>query len=454
MYGTVVGEALAPIPRGAAITTSNTRHQGSSFARRAISDIWRAPDVEKWKNRAFFGFHREDGQVGTRNYWLVVPLVFCENNNILALRRAFSRVLGDAAPDYYDRYVAELAQSYRSGGFEILKDHKFTDFREEKPTTSLFPNLDGVKFLTHDLGCGGTRQDARSLCGLLAGYIHHPNVAGATILSLGCQNAEVSLLQEEIRKRDPDFQKPLLIFDQQKSSLESSMMTAAIHDTFVELAKANELRRSPAPLSSLTIGLKCGGSDGFSGISANPALGHVSDLVAALERKSIRQIPELCGAEQSLIDRCSSDALVNRFISLMENYAARAQAVGSGFDMNPSPGNIRDGLITDAMKSNGAARKGGTSPVADVLRLSRIRHQKWIEPPLHPRQRCGSGYRTSRGWSESRPLYYRPWHSHWESHLPRHENFHQYGSGTPHARHHRFRLWRYYSRRKNHRRNR
>jgi altronate hydrolase len=368
MYGTVVGEAVTPISRGSAITTANTRHRGSSFAPRGVPHSWNPPDIQKWKLRTFMGFHRQDGQVGSRNYWLVVPLVFCENNNILALRRAFSKVLGDVAPDCYDHYVAELAQAYRTGGPAKLKDHRFVDVPEERRSARLFPNLDGVKFLTHDMGCGGTRQDARSLCGLIAGYIHHPNVAGTTILSLGCQNAEISLLQEEIRKRDPQFQKPLLIFDQQKSSVESSMITAAIRDTFLELAKANELTRSPAPLSALTIGLKCGGSDGFSGISANPAIGHVSDLLAALEGKSIlSEFPELCGAEQNLIDRCTSEDLANRFISLMESYAARAQAVGSGFDMNPSPGNIRDGLITDAMKSNGAARKGGTSPVTDVL---------------------------------------------------------------------------------------
>jgi altronate hydrolase len=106
-------------------------------------------------------------------------------------------------------------------------------------------------------------------------------VAGATILSLGCQNAEVSILQEEIHKRNAKFQKPLLIFDQQKSSVESAMLTKAIRETFLELARANELQRAPAPLSALTIGLKCGGSDGFSGLSAHPAIGHVSDLIGA-----------------------------------------------------------------------------------------------------------------------------------------------------------------------------
>jgi altronate hydrolase len=116
------------------------------------------------------------------------------------------------------------------------------------------------------------------------------------------------------------------------------------------------------------VGLKCGGSDGFSGISANPAVGRISDTLAALGARSLlSEFPELCGVEQQLIDRCIETASADRFMQLMRDYASRAKAVGSGFDMNPSPGNIRDGLVTDAMKSAGAARKGGTSPVTAVL---------------------------------------------------------------------------------------
>jgi altronate hydrolase len=116
------------------------------------------------------------------------------------------------------------------------------------------------------------------------------------------------------------------------------------------------------------VGLKCGGSDGFSGISANPAVGRISDTLAALGARSLlSEFPELCGVEQQLIDRCIGKAAADRFMQLMRDYASRAKAVGSGFEMNPSPGNIRDGLVTDAMKSAGAARKGGTSPVTAVL---------------------------------------------------------------------------------------
>ena len=116
------------------------------------------------------------------------------------------------------------------------------------------------------------------------------------------------------------------------------------------------------------MGLKCGGSDGFSGISVNPAIGYASDLLTAVGGTTLlAEFPELVGVEQELVERCVSRGLAERFTGLMQSYAATAHAVGSGFEMNPSPGNIRDGLLTDAMKSAGAARKGGTAPITDVL---------------------------------------------------------------------------------------
>jgi altronate hydrolase len=202
----------------------------------------------------------------------------------------------------------------------------------------------------------------------LAGYITHPNVAGATVLSLGCQNAQVNILQTEIEKRDPNFAKPLYVLDQQKVGKESDLLPLAIKQTFAGLVEANKQTRKPAPLSHITIGLECGGSDGFSGISANPAIGYTSDLLVALGGKVIlAEFPELCGVEQNISDRCVTVDEAKRFSSLMKTYAERAEAAGSGFDMNPSPGNIKDGLITDAIKSAGAAKKGGTSPVEAIL---------------------------------------------------------------------------------------
>ena len=364
MYGVTVGRAREPIARGGLLTTSNVLHDAAGFTPRDGHYAWKAPDVERWKDRTFLGYHRQDGQVGTRNYWLVVPLVFCENRNIDALREAFEEELGYGRPRLYRQQVRALLQDYHAAGPTEASPAADSGAAEAR----VFPNVDGIKFLLHQGGCGGTRDDSRALCGLLAGYIHHPNVAGATVLSLGCQNAQVSDLMAELSLRDPSLSKPVLIFEHQKSGLESTMLSDAIRQTFDGLVAANKIERKPAPLSKLTVGLKCGGSDGFSGISANPALGHVSDMLAALGGKSLlSEFPELCGVEQNLIDRCAHEETAERFANLMRSYAARAKAVHSGFEMNPSPGNIRDGLLTDAMKSAGAARKGGTSPVEDVL---------------------------------------------------------------------------------------
>jgi altronate hydrolase len=309
----------------------------------------------------FRGYHRADGQVGTRNYWLVLPLVFCENRNIERMKEALEEELGYGSENSYRQHVRQLIERQAgNGSLAEAEDHR----RGER----VFKNLDGVRFLIHQGGCGGTRQDAQSLCGLLAGYIHHPNVAGATVLSLGCQNAQASMLIDELRARDPELRKPVLVFDQQKSGRESALMGQALDETFAALAEADRNQRAPAPLAALTVGLQCGGSDGFSGISANPTVGYVSDLVVGMGGKTmLSEFPELHGVEQELINRCATDQLAQRFRDLMQTYQARARAVQSGFEANPSPGNIADGLTTDAIKSAGAARKGGVSQVSDVI---------------------------------------------------------------------------------------
>lgn len=369
MYGLLVGVAVKNLQRGDLLSTRNIRHAAASFHESdAAAPPWVPPDISAWANKTFLGFHREDGQVGSRNYWLVLPLVFCENRNLAVLKQAFEEELGFAAPQIYRSQVAELARLYREGKSEELKKAAFGEMNRATASPKVFQNLDGIKFLLHEAGCGGTHEDARNLCGLLAGYIHHPNVAGATVLSLGCQHAQVPMLLEEIKLRDPHFKKPVLIFEQQKSPSEAAMMGKAIRETFLGMVEADKITRRPAPLSKLTLGLQCGGSDGFSGLSANPAIGHVSDILAALGGIGIlSEFPELCGVEQQLIDRCVRKEVGNRFANLMRDYAARAKAVHASFEMNPSPGNIRDGLLTDAMKSAGAAKKGGTSPVTAAV---------------------------------------------------------------------------------------
>ena len=368
MYGVLIGKATEAIGTGEKLTTRNVRHDASAFHEKTEDYHWEAPDTSRWNQKTFLGYARKDGQVGTRNYWLVVPLVFCENRNILVMKQAFEEELGFAPPQVYRRQVAELVRSYQEGKTPEKSGTIGGEGREPGRRPRIFDNVDGIKFLVHEAGCGGTREDANNLCGLIAGYIHHPNVAGATVLSLGCQHSQTAILREELKKRDRNLSKPLFVFEQQQSGSELNMLSEAIRKTFDGLVEANKLTRQPAPLSQLCVGLKCGGSDGFSGISANPAIGHTSDLLVALGGRTIlSEFPELCGVEQELINRSTKREVAERFMQLMTDYAARAKAVHSGFDMNPSPGNIRDGLLTDAMKSAGAAKKGGTAPVSAVL---------------------------------------------------------------------------------------
>ncbi len=369
MYGVLVGKANEPIPQGAPITTANIHHATSEFYLGQRKSDWQKPDVSKWKNKTFMGYHRQDGSVGTANHWIVIPLVFCENRNVEVLKEALVDNLGYSKPKAFQASVGGLIEMYKAGGSpdQILNTDLDTVYTEKR-TQKVFPNVDGIKFLSHSMGCGGTKSDAQTLCGLLAGYITHPNVAGATVLSLGCQNAQASILLDEIKKRDPYFKKPLVILEQQKEGTEQQLINKAIKQTFIGLIEANKLERKPAPLSKLCVGLECGGSDGFSGISANPALGAFSDRLVALNGSVIlSEFPELCGVEQELGDRCVDEEAALRFMNLMRTYSDRAEQAGSGFYANPSPGNIKDGLITDAIKSAGAAKKGGTSPVTDVL---------------------------------------------------------------------------------------
>ena len=368
MYGVLVGKANTAINKGEIITTENIKHDANAFHEKEGTIAWQKPDISKWKDRTFMGFPRKDGQVGTRNYWLVIPLVFCENRNVSVIKTAFEKGLGFAPTEVYNEQVQDLVSLYKSGDLDAIKTYKAEAVTLTNKRNTVFSNIDGIKFLTHEGGCGGTRQDSDALCALLAGYIHHPNVAGATVLSLGCQHAQVSILKAALNKLNPQFDKPVLVFEQQKSASEFEMLSDAIRETFLALVEADKITRQPSPLSKLTIGLECGGSDGFSGISANPAVGHTSDLLVALGGSSIlSEFPELCGVEQELINRCVEKNTADKFIHIMRAYESQAESAGSGFYMNPSPGNIKDGLITDAIKSAGAAKKGGISPVVDVL---------------------------------------------------------------------------------------
>lgn len=353
-YGVSVGCTVSPVRRGQVFTTENLHHIADPTELRDFDYPWARPDVSRFQGRTFMGYHRPDGKVGTANYWLFVPLVFCENKNLRVIEDTLNSVLGYKKENGYIRFARDL----------LGKEGALPPVAPER----IFPNVDGIRFLYHDGGCGGTRQDSETLLRLLAGYVHHPNVAGATVLSLGCQHAQVDWFREVQAQLYPGSQKPVIYLEQQQLRTEEALVQSAISLTIEQLHLANQMERKPAGLDKLVVGLECGGSDGFSGISANPAVGHASDLINALGGSTIlSEFPELNGVEQNIVDRCEDRALAEKFMSLQKAYSDRAAAVGSGFDKNPSPGNIRDGLITDAMKSAGAAKKGGHAPITGIL---------------------------------------------------------------------------------------
>ena len=376
MYGVLVGKIQHFVLKGMRMSTDNLKHAAEPYVYRKVNYEWHAPEVSKFMGRTFNGYHRKDGRVGTANYWLFIPTVFCENRNLDVIREALHNELGYAVTPKYKSYTHQLLEAYKKGEDVSNLNLTPTDALANKQNRP-FKNIDGIKFLNHQGGCGGIRQDAAVLSKLLAAYADHPNVAGVTVLSLGCQNLQSQDFLNDLKERNPNFDKPLFIYEQQQSQSEEQLISEAIKQTFLGLIEANKIERKPAPIDKLVLGVKCGGSDGFSGISANPAVGFTSDLLVALGGKVLlAEFPELCGAEQDLIDRTKDETKAKKFMSLMKAYSDSAESVGSGFHMNPSPGNIKDGLITDAIKSNGAAKKGGTSPVEDVL--------DYTEPAVKP----------------------------------------------------------------------
>src|SRR6186997_924640 len=224
MYGVLVGKAQSFIPRGGLMTTTNTKHAADRFAYRAAKYEWHAPDVSKFKGRTFNGYHRSDGRVGTANYWLFIPTVFCENRNLDVIREAMWNELGYAVTDRYKQFTHQMFRAHLSGN-DI--DNIDLNPIHSNNTDRYFKNVDGIKFLNHSGGCGCTRQDSATLGALLVSYADHPNVGGVTLLSLGCQHLQVKNLLNDLKQRNPSFNKPLYVFEQQQIQSEEQLITDA-----------------------------------------------------------------------------------------------------------------------------------------------------------------------------------------------------------------------------------
>jgi altronate hydrolase len=270
----------------------------------------------------FLGYVREDGRVGTRNYIAVVAASNCA------------------------AHTAELIAASYSG-------------------ETLPPNVDGVVAFPHGEGCGHSiGPDTEQLRRTLAGVLTHPNVSSAIILGLGC---EVNQIDHYLgpNRTSTDRIKGMTL---QESGGTRATIDAARSQIAALMERAASEKRVPCPASKIVLGLNCGGSDSFSGITANPALGYCSDLLAAYGAASVlAETPEIIGAEHLLVKRARNRATGERLLAIIEQYRRYLGRFGGSFDDNPSPGNKEGGLTNILEKSLGAVAKGGTSPLNEVV---------------------------------------------------------------------------------------
>lgn len=329
-YGQIIGQATCDIAPGEHVHVQNLGmgdHQQDYGHASANTPL---PAIEQ--NLSFQGYHRPDGRVGTRNYIGILTTVNCS---------------GSVA-----RFIAEAAE--KSG---MLDD---------------FPNVDGIVPIVHGTGCGMSGKDEgyATLFRTLAGYAQHPNFAGILLIGLGCEVMQVSDLVGG-RPIRPDGSLRYMTIQNEGGTRRTIERGLAEIRGIAELA--NQATRQPAPVSAITVGMQCGGSDGYSGITANPALGYASDLLVRHGGTTIlSETSEIYGAEHLLTRRAETVEVGKKLIDRIhwwEDYTARN---GGEMDNNPSPGNKRGGLTTILEKSLGAVAKGGTAPLRDVYEFGQI----------------------------------------------------------------------------------
>jgi altronate hydrolase len=331
-YGQIIGFASQPIAPGEWVHVHNLSI-GERAQRYEVGNNVRPVNFYPPAERRFFdGFARPDGRVGTRNYVAVLSTVNCS---------------------------ASVSQFVRE---------RFRDVKRQ------FPNIDGVIALTHKSGCGQVLSgpDHLLLERVMAGYARHPNVAAYIIIGLGCEVNQAPALVERHKLSLMDDgaqrgQRPIVITIQESGGVRKTV-EAAVAAVAQLLPHANEARRTPQPLSSLVLATNCGGSDGNSGITANPALGWaVDELVRQGGTGVLAETTEIYGAEQVLIGRARSQAVADKLLARLDWWKRHLALFGAEMNNNPAPGNKAGGLTTVYEKSLGGIAKGGTTPLNDVF---------------------------------------------------------------------------------------
>jgi altronate hydrolase len=332
-FGQIIGYATRPIAAGEHVHTQNCAFGAHDQDYRVGADLDAArAAIPRIAPATFMGYRRANGQVGTRNMIAVCATVNC---SATVIRRAAEQVMASG----------------------ILAD---------------YPNVDGVVAFAHGTGCGMASEGVGfdNLQRVLWGHATHANVGAAVFVGLGCEVMQVARMKSRFGGALADRFHGLTIQDTGGTTKTIARIVEQIHELLPEVNKAT---REPIPASELKVALQCGGSDGFSGITANPALGIASDLLVGLGGTAIlAETPEIYGAEQLLLRRAVSDAVAQKLIERIrwwENYTA---INGGSMDNNPSPGNKAGGLTTILEKSLGAAAKGGSTPLTDVLQYAEV----------------------------------------------------------------------------------
>ncbi|MBF9035833.1 altronate dehydratase [Rhodobacterales bacterium HKCCE2091] len=327
-FGQLIGYATEDIPEGAHVHSHNCAFGAHETTREIGADLARAEAaVPKPADRTFDGYHRDDGRVGTRN---VIALIATVNCSATVIRRA--------------------ADEIRASGM-----------------LAAFPNIDGVAAFAHGTGCGMASDGPgwENLQRVLWGHAIHPNVGAAVFVGLGCEVMQIARMRQLFGGGEAERFHGLTIQENGGTRETVAKIVARVRDLLPEV---NATPRKPAPLSKLTVALQCGGSDGYSGITANPALGAASDLIVGHGGSVIlSETPEIYGAEDLLLRRARSPEVADTLIERLRWWERYTEMNGGSMDNNPSPGNKAGGLTTILEKSLGAVAKAGSTPLEAVV---------------------------------------------------------------------------------------
>ena len=316
-YGCVIARARTDIPAGSWVHTHNAETELSENTEYHYDHkVYELPEVAE---KTFRGYRRADGRVGIRNELWIVPLVGCVNG-----------------------VAKELA--------------------EENQKLIAGTSVDGLYYFQHPYGCSQMGEDLATTAKLLAALVRHPNAGGVLVLSLGCENLQPEMFREVLGSYDPDRVKFLVCQEEEDEAVKGAQLLR-------ELAEyASQFHREELPAGELVVGMKCGGSDGLSGITANPAVGRFSDRLIALGGSTVlTEVPEMFGAENILFSRCENEVVYGKAVDMVNAFKKYFTDHGQVVYENPSPGNKKGGITTLEDKSCGCEQKGGSAQIVDVL---------------------------------------------------------------------------------------